>query len=142
MNLFYGVTINDYINKTIKIIRWCSNKYDALNICEELAYNYIYSKIGYTDDIKIYNKYERNRPFTYFIYRDTTKHLEKLKIKHKQLNKGYFYNDAIIKTLCSFYITESVDIDQNIYFYNNEFTLKDKFNNVISEFKNLKTLKE
>ena len=107
MMLHYGLTITDYKDNRTFVLYWDTNKNNVLEELEKIVYDYINEKNGYRYNQKIFNKGESGRPYTYFIYRNPTKCINKYKIKYKELIRGYLYNSAKIDNIVAYYITES-----------------------------------
>jgi hypothetical protein len=110
----YGITIHDYKSKQTRIIEWFNSRYNALSKLEELAYSYIYDKEG-IQDIKIYDKNSHGKPYSHYLFRDSSKYLDKLIIKKKIKITGYLYNGSRYENIISYYLTEFDDGTQYLY---------------------------
>lgn len=107
---YYLVCVYDYIKRETFVLAQKTDKYNALEIMQSSIYNVIEEKEGSQKNItKIFNKNDKGRPFGYYIYRDSQKNPDMLKIKRKHINKGYLYNETICETIFSFFIVKRLD---------------------------------
>jgi hypothetical protein len=133
----YFLIQENHVNHEVVIIKSC-NKYDGLEIIQELAERYIHDKLGNVQ-IKYYLPNDHNRPFTYYIEKSR---LNGLTIKNKFSNKGYFVNDVVHQKIISWYLSEIEQYESSMWYYFelSRYNLYDKkwktkFINVLEELK-------
>ena len=110
--MIYCLTEHDYDKKITRVIDKFTDKTNALNELERVVFNLIQELLHHDTEIKIYDKHSRGKPFDYYLYRNSDKYTDKIKIKKKYKIAGYLYNAVGYKTLKSYYITE-MKIDGN-----------------------------
>jgi len=130
----YFIIKFDYINKQSEIITK-DNKYNALEIIQQLAETYIYTVTGKTKPI-YYAENKIIKNYGYYIEKSLN-NVDKLTVKHKYIKKSEngFINIGI-DSIISFYIASCESIYNNIDTYKrNLYENKIKFDMVIEDLR-------
>jgi len=126
----YIIVQHDFVLKESKVINKCISKYDAFNLIECLAEEYIKKIMGDKEEIKYFQENDKKRNYGYFIEKSLYNN-DCLTVKRKYIsNKGWFYNTIKIDSIVSF---SFLNVDNDIYKNNSEYVPLRTFLNNLSE---------
>ena len=101
MNFKYYIVEENFYTKQSLIV-YKGAKYDCLNMIEALAEEFI-KKLQGNKPIPYYTNNATNRQMGYFIQKDKH-HLDKLIVKHKAYDTGFFFATPCVNEVITYYI--------------------------------------
>lgn len=152
----YILIAHDYKKKQSKIVFQCHNKYNCMQMVQDLSEEYIRNLVGNNHKINYYVNGNHGRDYGYFIEKNLYNN-NSLTVKHKYIkSNGYLWNDVVIDDVICYYFIEDVNnkkteyennychLSLNEYFcqLKNKFDIFPQFNDCLKEMKKKVIIKD